>query len=137
MICFIIYENMWRAFCKFSFVIKFSINYTMHCCQAQSQNMGNPNRHEWICLGHQFGLNIIYHLRKFLTVSWDIIIYSLLGRWWDSQESKILMYTFFFFIRTKFIRTSKLELPHKTKNICKLSWFCLKNTLYFKNVLNI
>ena len=45
--------------------------------------------------------------------------------------------TLFFFIRTKFIRTSKLELPHKTKNICKLSWFFLQNTLYFKNVLNI
>ena len=32
----------------------------------------------------------------------------------------------FFFIRRKFIRTSKLELPHKIKNICKLSWFFLK-----------
>ena len=30
------------------------------------------------------------------------------------------LYTLFF-IRTKFIRMSKLELPHKTKNICKLS----------------
>ena len=43
----------------------------------------------------------------------------------------------FSFIRTKFIRTSKLELPHKIKIICMLTWFSLKNTLYFKNVLNI
>ena len=39
----------------------------------------------------------------------------------------------FFFIRTKFIRTSKLELPHKTKNICKLYWFFLKNHPIFES----
>ena len=36
-------------------------------------------------------------------------------------------YTLLFFIRTKFIRTSKLELSNITKNICKLD--LSKNTL--------
>ena len=105
-----------------------------------------PLSGEWEKFGGKNGLRIIYlyaapEIQKRTGQIWNFMKREPKSKQWVLRKLSLAikfeqiwiiistlkwdLHSFFFIIRTKFIRTFKLELSNITKNICKLSWFFL------------